>query len=174
MKSKTALGLILAFSIGFTAGAASAQETQMAALKAQPAIQPASPFAVARFSRDSKRVVDREFAIEFAALVGAWTVDTISTHGWIADCSACAEIGGLARGSRSTLKIMGENALVDAGLVLVAYEWKQRVHNKYLHPLWRVPMAFGTQGHVRAIIHNLNLPSALPAPALVTYEKGAI
>ena len=44
-------------------------------------------------------------------------------------------------------KVMGAWAAVDVGAAAAAYEWKKHVHNRYLHPLWRVPMFVGTIGH---------------------------
>lgn len=171
MKTKTAFALAIAFGLALTTNAF-AQETQVAALKAQPTTQSRSPFAVARFSRDSQRVVDREFAVELAALAGAWTVDTISTHQTLSICPRCAEGGGLVNGSRSTPKIVLAAAAVDFAAAVVAYEWKKRVHNKYLHQLWRVPMLVRAEEHVEGAAGNWIQGNGEPAP--LVHEKGAI
>lgn len=107
----------------------------------------------------SQPVADREFKIEAATFAAAWTADTITTHYWVTHCPNCVEGGGLWNGSRSTPKIMASWALVDVAAVIVSYEWKKRVTNRYLHPLWRVPMLVGSEEHTRSSIHNLrNLP----------------
>ncbi len=97
---------------------------------------------------------DREFWIETAAFGTAWTLDGISTHN--ADPRA-REAGIFFHGSRSTIKIMGAWAAVDVGAAVVAYEWKKHVRNRYLHPLWRVPMLAGTLGHDYSAIGNWSL-----------------
>jgi hypothetical protein len=117
-------------------------------------VQHVDRFRVNRFTRDAKPVAEREFWIDVSALAGAWTFDTITTHQWITNCSSCKEAGGLANGSRSMPRIMAENAALDAGLAVLGYEWKKRVHNKYLHPLWRVPILYQAQEHVRDGIYN--------------------
>ena len=97
---------------------------------------------------------DREFGMDTVALGAAWTMDTLSTHQSFARCSSCIESGGLFDGSRSTAKIMGAWALVDLGAVIVSYEWKRHVRNRWLHPLWRVPLLVGTEEHARAASGN--------------------
>lgn len=100
---------------------------------------------------------DREFWIEAGALGSAWTLDTISTHDSFAAKSSRYEIGGFFNGSRSVPKIMGAWAAVDVGAVVVSYEWKKHVRNRYLHPLWRVPLLVGTVEHDRAAVANWSL-----------------
>ena len=102
-------------------------------------------------------VTGREFWIEAGALGTAWTLDTISTHAAFAGSPTRHEEGGLFNGSRSVPKIMGAWAAVDIGAAVAAYEWKKHVKNRYLHPLWRVPMLVGTMGHDRAAIGNFSL-----------------
>ena len=118
------------------------------------AVQHVDPFRVNRFTRETEPVADREFWIDVSALAGAWTFDTITTHQWITNCSSCREAGGLANGSRSMPRIMAENVALDAGLAVLGYEWKKHVHNKYLRPLWRVPILYQAQEHVRDGIYN--------------------
>lgn len=97
---------------------------------------------------------DREFWIEAGAMGAAFTLDEVSTAQLLASNPSTMEVGYLAYGSRNIAKISGEAALVDAGAVVVAYEWKRHIHNKYLHPLWRVPMAFRTVAHTQGAVHN--------------------
>jgi hypothetical protein len=96
----------------------------------------------------------REFRIDTAALAVAWTLDTISTHDWMKASPRHYEGGGLLNGSRSTPEIMGAWAAVDVGAVALSYEWKKHVHNRWLHPLWRVPLLIQMQGHTRCAIEN--------------------
>jgi hypothetical protein len=103
------------------------------------------------------RMADREFWIEAGALGTAWTLDAISTHSAFSANPTRHEEGGLFNGSRSVGKIMGAWAAVDIGATVAAYEWKKHVKNRYLHPLWRVPMLVGTIGHDRAAIGNWTL-----------------
>jgi hypothetical protein len=103
------------------------------------------------------RVVDREFWIEAGALGTAWTLDTVSTHQAFAVSPTRHEGGLLFNGSRSVPKIMGAWAAVDIGAVVVSYEWKKHVTNRYLHPLWRVPLLVGTIGHTDSAVKNWTL-----------------
>jgi hypothetical protein len=101
------------------------------------------------------RVADREFWAEAGAMGAAWTADTITTAHDFSQSPLDHEGGYLFNGSRSTAKVMGAWAAVDVGAAVAAYEWKKHVHNRYLHPLWRVPMAFMAVNHNEAMIHNL-------------------
>lgn len=92
----------------------------------------------------------REFWLEAASLGAAWTLDTISTAQTYAHCPTCVEAGGLFNGERSTAKSQAAWGGIDIGAVVLAYEWKRRVHNKWLHPLWRVPMLVGAASHAQA------------------------
>ena len=100
------------------------------------------------------RTADKEFWVCTSALATAWTLDTISTHQSFATHPHAYEVGGLFNGSRSVPKIMGAWAAVDIGAVVLSYEWKKHVRNRYLHPLWRVPLLIGAEGHTRAAINN--------------------
>jgi hypothetical protein len=103
---------------------------------------------------------NREFWIEAGALGTAWTLDTVSTHNAFAANSTRHEAGYLFKGSRSVPKIMGAWAAVDIGAAVAAYEWKKHVKNRYLHPLWRVPMLVGTMEHDQAAAGNWTLRDA--------------
>ena len=112
---------------------------------------------------------DRDFWIEAGAMGAAFTLDEVSTAQLLASNPNTMEVGYLAYGSRSMPKIAGEAALVDIGAVVVAYEWKRYVHNKYLHPLWHVPMAFRAVAHAQGAVHNwtFEMPAG-EAPVLAT------
>ncbi len=105
-------------------------------------------------SKPEPRTADREFWIATSAMTAAWTMDTISTHQSSVAHPTYHETGYLFTGSRSTPKIMGAWAIVDVGAVVLAYEWKRHVKNKYLHPLWRVPMGQRIFAHTDAAIGN--------------------
>lgn len=105
------------------------------------------------------RVADKEFWIEAETLGGAWMADTISTHSAFANNPRSYEGGMLFHGSHSTPQVMGAWAAVDLGAMAAAYEWKKHVHNRYLHPLWRVIPVVGIVGHTRSAVLN---SSALP------------
>jgi hypothetical protein len=115
-------------------------------------------FAIPAWGQDLPKkpepTINTEFKIEAVVMGAAWLADTVSTHDWIRACPTCVETGGLFNGSRSTPKIMGAWAAVDIGSGVLAYEWKKHVHNKYLHPLWRIPMIIRTEGHTSAAIGN--------------------
>jgi len=96
---------------------------------------------------------DNEFRVDVAAVGTAWTMDTISTHMSHTDPTAY-EHGQLFNGSRSTPKIMGAWAVVDVGAIILSHEWKLHVTNKWLHPLWRVPLLVSAGGHGYAAIDN--------------------
>jgi hypothetical protein len=81
-----------------------------------------------------------EFKLQVAGMTASWAADFATTRRAFEQCPNCTEQGGLFNGSRNTLKIMGAWALVDAGCAIGALEWKRHVGNRYLHPLWRVPM----------------------------------
>lgn len=95
-----------------------------------------------------------EYWSSVAALGIAWGMDTESTADLYHRLPNASEGGGLFDGSRSTPKIMAAWAGIDVGAMVGAYEWKRHVHNRYLHPLWRIPAIVGTQGHVRSAISN--------------------
>ena len=98
---------------------------------------------------------NREFWIITGALGAAWTADTISTHYAFAAAPNHMEAGFIFHNSRSVPKIMGAWAAVDVAAVVASYEWKEHVHNRYLHPLWRVPLFVGIIGHDTSAIQNL-------------------
>jgi hypothetical protein len=101
-----------------------------------------------------KPVVDHAFIIATAALGTAWTLDTVSTHQWMVGPAWHHEVGAFFPGSRSTPKIMGAWAAVDIGAVVISYEWKKHVRNRYLHPLWQVLLIDRTSEHTMAAIGN--------------------
>jgi hypothetical protein len=122
---------------------------------ADPSILPDKPEP--RYAAGKVHTADREYWIEAGAFATAWTLDTVSTHDAFAVSTTRHENGGLFNGSRSVPKIMGAWAAVDIGAAVTAYEWKKHVKNRYLHPLWRVPMLVGTFGHDRSAIQNWSL-----------------
>lgn len=85
---------------------------------------------------------------EVGTMAAAWTADTITTHQAFSANPATHEGGPFFPGTRSTAKVMGAWAAIDVGAAVAAYEWKQHVHNRYLHPLWHVFMAERIYGHV--------------------------
>jgi hypothetical protein len=118
----------------------------------------------ARYAAGKVHTADREYWIEAGAFATAWTLDGISTHN--ADPRA-REAGIFFPGTRSTAKIMGAWAAVDIGAAVVSYEWKKHVRNRFLHPLWRVPMLAGTFGHDYSAIGNFSLGKGIgPSPAV--------
>ena len=96
----------------------------------------------------------KEFWISTAAVAAAWSADAVTTSEAFARCRNCDESGGLFNGTRNVPEIMGAWAAVDAGLVVLSYEVKQHVHNKYIHPLWRVPLYVRIEAHTQAAVHN--------------------
>jgi hypothetical protein len=97
---------------------------------------------------------NREFWVEAGAMGAAWTMDTVSTSQLFAGRSYKHETGWIYYGSRSTPKIMGTWAAIDLGTLVIAYEWKRHVRNRYLNPLWRAPMAWRTFGHTQSAFGN--------------------
>ncbi|SRR6266700_264758 len=115
---------------------------------------------------------DREFWIEAGALGTAWTLDAVSTHQAFAAGPHRSEAGMFFKGSRSVLEIMGAWAAVDIGAAVTAYEWKKHVRNRYLHPLWRIPMLVGAIGHDQAAIGNWTLSNPPIVPEAVSSLPG--
>jgi len=103
-------------------------------------------------ARPEPRTADAHFWAEVGGLAAAWGLDAISTHD--AFSHGYHEVGYLFPGSRSARKVMGAWAAVDAGGVAIAYEWKRHVRNRWLHPLWRVPLVVGMEGHASAAAGN--------------------
>lgn len=101
--------------------------------------------------------VRNEFWIEAGALGAAWSADTVSTHELLAANPNVYEVGGLFNGSRSTPKVMAAWAGVDLGMGFAAYEWKNHVHNRLLHPFWRAFLAVPIEWHIQAAVHNRRL-----------------
>lgn len=101
--------------------------------------------------------IDKEFVITTAALGAAWFSDMESTSRIFRMDSSAYEAGHLFTGSRSIPKIFAAWGAVDAGSLIVSYEWKKHVHNKYLHPLWRVPMYYQIEAHGDATHGNWQL-----------------
>ena len=113
------------------------------------------------------RTADKDFWIETGVVAASWTADAITTHGMIEASPRNHEVGYLFTGSRSTPEIMGAWAAVDVGSVALAYEWKNHVHNRFLHPLWRLPLIYRMDGHLAGTVQNVNLigrsqPAAVP------------
>lgn len=100
------------------------------------------------------KVVDLDFKLEAGAMFAAWAADTITTHQVFEKYPLAYEVGLAGYGSRKTWDSAGPWLAVDAGMMLTSYEWKKHVTNKYLHPLWRLPMAWRTGFHANAAIHN--------------------
>ena len=100
----------------------------------------------------------REFWIDTAALATTWTLDTVSTAQAFGESPTHHETGFLFTGSRSTAKVMGAWAALDVAMAATGYEWKRHIHNRYLHPLWRVPMLWRVEGHMSAAVGNWTLP----------------
>jgi hypothetical protein len=103
-----------------------------------------------------QRTADHEFWIDVGSMTAGWTMDTVSTHDAFSASPARHEGGLLFYGSRSTAKVMGAWAAVDAGSAIVGYEWKKHVHNRYLHPFWRAFLIVPAEEHTRSAIHNWN------------------
>jgi len=105
----------------------------------------------------AQMVGDKDFWIGVGAVGAAWTVDAVSTHELFAAHANAYEGGGLLNGSRSTAKVMAAWAGVDAGMGFAAYEWKNHVHNRYLHPLWRAFFVAPIVWHIQAAQHNFTV-----------------
>jgi len=115
------------------------------------------------------RSENREFWIESAGLGAAWAMDAQSSSSRWAYCRNtygaaqvhqwnCFESGVFFKGTQDTAKIMGAWAAVDIAAAVASYEWKNHVRNRYLHPLWRVPLIVGTAGHASSAIGNWAIP----------------
>lgn len=128
----------------------------------EPSILPAKPEP--RLAA-TERGAGREFWLEAGAMGAAWTMDTVSTHECFAADPTRHEVGGLFDGSRSTAKVMAAWGAVDVAAALTAYEWKNHVRNRILHPLWRVPMLIATGEHSAAAAGNWALPAPQETPA---------
>lgn len=116
-------------------------------------------------AQEKTRTADREFFLDSSALAVGWTLDTVSTAQRFDWCDAhygtrtgyqpdCFENGGFFNNTRDTGKIMVAWAAVDVAAVISSYEWKKHVHNRWLHPLWRVPLLVGAAGHSRSAVGN--------------------
>lgn len=105
-------------------------------------------------SKPQPRTADKEFWIETAAMSTAWTLDGISTHYAHDRCLTCTEQGYFFRGTRAQMKPLIAWGLIDVGAAVLSYEWKRHVHNKYLHPLWRIPIGQRTFAHSEGAINN--------------------
>lgn len=105
-----------------------------------------------------QHVANKEFWIEVALLGASWTADTISTQHAFNRFKDSHETGFFFTGSRSTAKIVSAAAAFDVGTIILSYEWKKHVHNRYLHPLWRVPLLLDIETHtVGGALHNYTL-----------------
>lgn len=100
---------------------------------------------------------DLEFKLEAGALAGAWTADTISTQELWGRCRGCFEAGGFFNGTRQTARIEGAWAAVDAGSLLLAYEWRRHIRNRWLKPFWRAPLLVRVGCHGAAAWSNSQL-----------------
>jgi hypothetical protein len=103
------------------------------------------------------RTADAHFWLEVGAMGAAWTMDTVSTHQLWQRCTGCIEDGGFFNGERSTAKSQAAWGGIDVAALMLGYEWKKHVHNRYLHPLWRVPMLYRSEAHAQAAIGNWTL-----------------
>jgi hypothetical protein len=99
-------------------------------------------------------VIDREFMAETAGAAIGWGMDVASTSQVFGACASCFENGNIRHGSRNTAAIAGEGAAIDLGGIILSYEWKKHVHNRFLHPLWRIPLLFIGEQHTAAAIGN--------------------
>jgi hypothetical protein len=98
------------------------------------------------------KVVNREFLMDVSAVVVGWTLDGISTH--VVFEHHHYEIGYFFPGTESTWKPQLAWAGVDVAAVVLGYEWKKRVHNRFLNPLWRAPILDRAAEHTQAAVHN--------------------
>jgi hypothetical protein len=115
---------------------------------------PAKPVALIRVaSAPAKpKVVDKEFIVDVSAMTLAWGLDGISTHRNFSH--ARYEIGPFFPGTQSTWKPELAWAGVDAAAVVLGYEWKKHVRNRYLKSLWRVPILDRAVEHTNSAIGN--------------------
>lgn len=102
----------------------------------------------------SKPVANKEFIIEAAAAGTALALDLDSTARNFSRCSTCYELSWPMRGERSVPKIAVSITAFDAAAVFASYEWKKHVKNKYLNPLWRVPLLALMAVHARSAAIN--------------------
>lgn len=103
---------------------------------------------------DKPKANNAEFWTYTAAMATGWTLDTISTQQTFSRCPTCKENGGLFNDSRNVPKIMAAWAGIDVGAAILSYQWKKRVHNKWLHPLWRLPLIYRSTIHTQSAFHN--------------------
>jgi len=96
-------------------------------------------------------VINREFVADASVMAAAWAADAIHTRSYLSGGTYRHESGAFFPGSRNTAAIMGAWAAVDLGAAVLGYEWKRHVSNRYLHPLWRLPMLIRAGEHVQAI-----------------------
>ena len=113
----------------------------------------ALPLGAQELPNKPQPTADREFWTDTAALGTGWTFDTVTSHE-ILKRPGSYEGGLLFTGSSSTVEVMGAWAGIDLATIAISYEWKKHVHNRYLHPLWRVPLFIGAIGHTNAAIGN--------------------
>lgn len=111
----------------------------------------------ALFSVNARADEKKQFWIEAGVMTSAWAADTISTHQAFESNRTRVEIGGIGNGTRNTPKIMASWGAIDFSAAILAFEWKRHVRNRYLHPLWHLPMLIRTEEHTQAAIGNWRL-----------------
>lgn len=128
-------------------------------LLAVPVLADELPAKVESITKPAGRVhyANKEYWLYVAALGTAWTMDTVSTHDVFSRYQNVHEGGVFFTGTRDTPKIMGAYALFDFGCAVGSYEMKRHIHNRYLHPLWRLPMLWQTGQHLDGSISNWQL-----------------
>lgn len=100
------------------------------------------------------QTVNKEFIVDTSVMAGAWTLDTIATHWSFDHCAGCVEAGGFFNGTRKTAPIAAAWGGVDVAAVVLSYEWKRHVTNRYIHWLWRAPLLYRSEAHLQGGIGN--------------------
>lgn len=122
---------------------------------------PHNPFKIV--AHDIKGTVhdmfrDPAFATVSWTDVASATADLGSTANLFARCPTCYEAGSFGHRGRSMATISAEGGAFTFATIVIAHAWRTHVHNTILKQAWPGEMSLDTGEHIRAVLHNINIP----------------
>lgn len=124
-----------------------------------------NPFTVpfretANTFKDVATFKDKKFSVAAFTYVGAYGADMISTVVVWDKCSKlpqlqCSEGGGFFNGTRDAGRLAAAWGGIAVANIVISYEWKKHIKNRYIHDLWAAGMVYQGSQHVYGSVGNV-------------------